>query len=494
MRRRVTLLVAAIGSALLAGGCSKAPPPKAKHLVLITVDTLRTDRLGSYGGTSGCSPFLDALAARGVRFANAYCQRAMTLPSMTTWFTSRYVAEHGVNDNKKRVPEEERLLAERLAEAGFATRCYNATPVLEPESGIAQGFAPGDYRMFPDEAEMTRGAARYIERRFGHDGRRDFLWLHYMNPHKPYDPPGRYKTMFVDGGREVDVDPARLDRIYVEKTALTEEERRDVEGAYDGTVAFVNDLVASVVDALEERGLMEETLLVFSADHGEDLYSHNAYFWHANSPYRSSTHVPLLFVQPGTIPAGRVEDGLVETTDFLPTVLTWLGVGGADDGDPALRPRGHDLTGVLLGETSPRRDTALSELDVVNPLSECGDEGAIWAIRNRRWSFVWNDRRIFPDNPPSEGFYPIAAQELYDLEKDPDEQLNVVADHPDVADRMYEALLARTSTLTFRTLEDETDDARMKKLAELGYVLDEQSSRPTYAPPANDADPCEGRE
>lgn len=500
MRRRVTLLVATIlvpAVALLAlvvGACSPGPPPRAKHLVLITVDTLRADRLGAYGGPHGCSPYLDALAARGVRFANAYSQRGMTLPSMTTWFSSKYVAEHGVSDNKKRVPDAERLLAERLADAGFRTRAFNATPVLEPESGIAQGYLPGEYRMFPDEGEMTRAASRFIKRPFGREDQREFLWVHFMNPHKPYDPPGPYKTMFVDGGREVDTDPDRLDRIYVEKTVLTERERQDIEGVYDGTVAFVNDMVAQLVKSLEERGVLEETLIVFSADHGEDLYSHNGYFWHANSIYRSSTWIPLFMVQPGTIPGERVEDGMVESVDFLPTVLTWLGLDDGADEDHSTRPRGNDLTDVLLGTAVPRRDSALSELDVLGPLSECGDEGKIWALRDRRWSFVLNPGKLYPDNPPAEGFYPIRAQELYDLTVDPDEQANVVDDHPDVADRMYRALTARVARLTFTTLEDDMTEARRKELEALGYLSNPDAPRPTHVPAPLGDDPCEGRE
>src|SRR5690606_33160513 len=106
-------------------------------------------------------------------------------------------------------------------------------------------------RMFPDEVEMTRSAERFIRNRFGKDDRREFLWVHFMNPHKPYAPPGPYATMFVPGGREVDASPERLDRVYVERTALTEDERRDLEGVYDGTIAFVNDMVAHLVEALE---------------------------------------------------------------------------------------------------------------------------------------------------------------------------------------------------------------------------------------------------
>ena len=491
MRRRVTLSVAASAVALLGAGCSEAPPPRAKHLVLITVDTLRTDRLGCYGGPNRCSPFLDDLASRGVRFENAYCQRGMTLPSMASWFTSKYVAEHGVLDNKRPVPESEHLLAERLAEAGFRTRAFNATPVLDVESGIAQGFEPGDYRMFPDEREMTRSAARYINQRFGKQDQRDFLWVHFMNPHKPYSPPAPYGVTFLSGPRDVDTHPDRLDRIYVEQTALSERDRTDIEAVYDGTIAFVNDQVAKIVKSLEKRGLLEETLLVFSADHGEDLYSHNNYFWHANSVYRATTWVPFFAVQPGTIPAERVEDGLIETVDFLPTVLNWLGV--ESDETHASRPRGHDLTEVLLGNTRPRRDSALSELDVVNPLSECGDEGAIWALRTREWSFVLNKAELYPDNPPQEGFYPIGQQELYDLRVDGDEQLDVIADHPDVADRMYKALAARLDDLVFTQVDEELSDERLAELAKLGYLDDPDAPRPTFVPPVRTDDPCEGR-
>jgi arylsulfatase A-like enzyme len=444
-------------------GCSAGEPPRAKHLLLVTVDTLRADRLGCYGGPNRPSPAIDALAQEGVRFARAFVPRAMTLPSMTSFFTSRYLEEHGVLDNRMVVGEDQVLLAEHLAAAGFRARAWNASRVLAPERAhIEQGFAPGAYQHLADEAELTARAGRFLREEFGKEGQREFVWVHYMRPHRPYRPPPPFDRRFVDPGYRgrQDGSSANLDRIYVEREALSPEDRRQIEAIYDGTVAWVDSLVKELLAALDASGAARDTLVVFAADHGEDLYSHNFYYYHANSVYRSSTQIPLVFRQPGAVRAGAVVEGFAESVDLVPTVLRWLGVeplAGAE------KWRGIDLAAWLA-------PGAVAETPREFSVSQWNDQ--IYAIRGRRWLYVHNPGKVSPDGPPAAGAYPVAEQELYDLEADPDEQVNVVAAHPEEARRLRAALELWHGRLARGKAAVADSDERMAELEALGYIDD----------------------
>lgn len=464
---RILLAAALAAAAALCVRCSsRGETPRAKHLLLITVDTLRRDRLGCYGGPNHPSPAIDALAARGTTFDAAYSPRGMTLPSMTTFFTSRYPAEHGVINNKKPVPDSELMLAERLTEQGFRTHAFQASGVLHPQrSNVQQGFAKADYEFerFPDQDEpMATVAADWIERNFGRTKQREFLWIHFMAPHKPYAPPrsilDRLDPGYV-GLFDADKD---LDRIFVDKVALAPRDKQHLLAAYDGEVAVVDNCVRRLVDALEKSGAAKDTLLVFAADHGEETYSHNCYFYHAASPYRSVTSIPWICVQDGTVATQRVP-GIVETVDFLPTVLGWLAV------DPTgFSMRGNDLGEVLTGKGVVRKDLAFSRIDDVDDTDTKGV--GVLAVRSREWSYVVNPSGFVPKWPPEEGVYPIPTRALYHLTTDPDEQGDVAAQNEDVCRSMQAAAIAWYTSLHMgsvanRALTDE--DKRLFK--ELGY-------------------------
>ncbi len=479
MRPAVTLRWLAIAAFLLPA-CSRRPEPRARHLVLITVDTLRADRMSCYGRQSrrtppvASSPHIDRIAANGLRFVDAYANRGMTLPSMASFFTSKYPLEHGVLTNLKKVQDDEWLLAERLRDAGFHNFCVNAQPVLGPKHGnIEQGFEPSDYRMFGDEREMIRFTERYIERRFGDDDQREFLWIHFMNPHKPYAPPAPFDTLHTDPlyAGQVDASPEWTDRIFAEQIDLAPADRAHVEDVYDGTVSFVDTGVELIRRMLEKRGLLDDTLFVFTADHGEDLYSHNRYYYHASSVYRSSTRIPMIFHQPGQIPSGQVVDGIVESVDFMPTVLNWLGLDkGPGEGDTRLR--GHDLTDVLLGKARPAKGLSFALIDVEAKHSPTGQDELIFCTRNPEWSYVWNPKGVSPRNPPEEGRYPILEQELYHVATDPDEQVNLIDEerHAPVAEYLFKATQSWLKGIQARSLADTTDAEHLRMLREQGYV------------------------
>ena len=294
--------------------CRRAPEPApaavaARNLVLITVDTLRADRLGASGYAPARTPAMDALAARGTRFARAFAPTPITLPSHASIMTGRYPPGHGARHNGMRVDGQVPVLAESLARAGMATGAFVGAFPLDRRFGLSRGFETYDDR-------MPRVEGRLANERRGHDvvtgalawleqqrGRRFFLWVHLFEPHAPYGQPG-------DGGA----------------TAVR----------YDGEVAEADRQIGRVIEALgSER---DATLVFVTADHGEAFGEHGE-ITHSLFVYDTTLHVPLIAAGPG-VRAGN-SDIAVSLVDLAPTAARLLGAGAFDsdgvDLGPALR-------------------------------------------------------------------------------------------------------------------------------------------------------------
>lgn len=462
------LLLVATGIFLPA--CSDEPGARAKHLLFISVDTLRKDRLGCYGARRSPSPNIDRLAAEGVVFLDAYTPRGMTLPSFATFFTSKYPTQHGVIHNQKRLPDEERTLAERLSDAGFRCRALNASGVLRPGHGnIEQGFSPGMYKTILDEDVLTAKAEQWIRERFGRDDKRDFLWVHFMNPHKPYAPPQRFAKRFTDPSYDGPFDGSgeSLDRIYRQQIDLSERDRRHIEGLYDATIAYVDECVGRILRALEDSGQARDTLVVFASDHGEDLYSHNKYFYHANSIYSSTTALAWIVWQKDRIEPRRVR-GLVENIDFMPTVLSWLGI---EDRSGCF---GLDLTPVLLGEDRVRRDFSVA----FTGTPEGASSGFAYSARSLDWNYVWNPEGVVPGFPPAERRYEIPEEQLFFVREDPDEQRDRLGDNEQAVEALRREILAFQARYVNAAVElpDYWTLEKIDDLEQQGYISSGRAS------------------
>ncbi|NNL67658.1 MAG: sulfatase, partial [Myxococcales bacterium] len=250
-----------------------------RNVVLISVDTLRADALGSYGQEQDASPALDALAERGVVFDQCAASVPLTLPSHASIFTGKQPYAHGVRSNGRfRLAERHLTLAERLREAGFATGAETAAVVLGPRTGIEQGFAHFRGAEATDALTERAGTrpARDITRRGiefvgEHRDEAFFLWLHYFDPHVPYDPPEPHRSRFGS--------------------------------PYLGEVARVDEQVGEFLAELERRGLAERTLVVLTSDHGESLGEHGEQT-HSAFVYESTMRIPLILAGPPELPRG----------------------------------------------------------------------------------------------------------------------------------------------------------------------------------------------
>lgn len=325
---------------LALGGCREAPPP---DILLLTVDTLRADHLGAWGYPRDVSPALDRLAAEGLRFEQAWAQWPKTGPSFASMLTATYPKDNGIV-RRVGVPlsPRMRLLAEELSAAGYATMAVVSNGAVSSDLGYAQGFDTFiETWKLPDlerpedggRAEIVnREVLARLDRLAG--GRPWFLWVHYLDPHFPYEAPEPWRERFVgdDWDRPGPPLPAAVGRGFGPMGDMARERilghRRDLgyyRALYDAEIRYTDDHIARLLGALEERGLMTRTVTVVTADHGESLGEHRYYFDHGRFGFETCLHVPLILHAPGRIPAG-VDAAPVELLDLAPTLLELAGL------------------------------------------------------------------------------------------------------------------------------------------------------------------------
>lgn len=401
--------------------------PRPMNVVLVTADTLRADKLGCYGNPTVATPNLDALAAEGVLFENATTVAPITLPAHASMFTGAYPFEHGVRDNGGYYLEPEHTtLAERLREEGYPTGAFVGAFVLDSRFGLDQGFD----RYFDDfDLAGLENAGLNSAQRSGDEvvsealawmesvrDRPFFSWIHLYDPHRPYDPPEPFRSEY--GGESA-------------------------SSAYDGEVAFVDSLVGEIVAWLEEKNLMDATLIAFVGDHGEALGDHGE-MSHGFFVYDATMQVPFVLRAPNLPRPGRRVSAQVRTIDVMPTVLELVGASVPDSvrGESLLSlatARVDDLDLSAYGESIFPRHYGWSDLA---------------SLRKGRYHFIEAPR-----------------PELYDVEEDPGEERNLVSRRAGIAREMREELEAlRSAQARPSTAATLVDRETREKLEALGYV------------------------
>jgi arylsulfatase A-like enzyme/Flp pilus assembly protein TadD len=409
----VAVVAAAASSAVFACRRSLDPAPADVNVVVITLDTLRADRLGSYGFRGVETPHLDALAAEGVLFEQATATVPLTLPSHCSIFTGLLPPRHGVRDNgASSLAEAHTTLAERMKAAGHVTGAFVGAWVLERRWGLAQGFDEYSDRFGLDQFQkrgdaVVADALRWID---GVRDRRFFAWVHLFDPHLPYDPPEPYRSRYAD--------------------------------PYLGEVAYTDALVGRVMSRLRETGVLERTLVVVTADHGESLGEHGE-ATHGFFVYDATVAVPLIVRTPwGWKGRSRTQASLV---DVFPTILDLVGLPAQAGVDGAsLRPALVD----------PARDLA---------------RRAYSESFYPRVHYGWHELRALR----GAGFKYIDAPrpELYDLRTDPAEARNVARSEGRRAEDMRVTLQRMAEEGAPRaTAPPGPDPETRQRLAALGYV------------------------
>jgi arylsulfatase A-like enzyme/Flp pilus assembly protein TadD len=398
------------------------------NVILITLDTLRSDRISSYGSTKVDTPNIDSFAAEGVRFTNAASTVPFTLPAHSSIMTGLYPPGHGVRENVGYVLDERHpTLAELLGNNGWATAGFVSSFVLDRRWGINRGFDhyfdEFDLREMEtasmgsvqrDGAETVAAAEGWLDER--PQDQPFFMWIHLYDPHEPYEPAEPFKSQY----------PGR---------------------PYDAEVAYTDSLVGRIRQALKERGLLEDSLVILTTDHGEALGDHGEMF-HGYYIYDATIHVAMIVRPPFAAHAGRVVDQSVSHVDLLPTILETVGVPAPDT------IHGQSLVPLVAGRDVAWDRPVYSES--LYPMLHYG-----WApLRSLR-----TDQFKLIDVPRAE---------LYDLADDPGEEQNVIDRQPNRAGELTAALgeLRRRieSDAPAGDAAPEMDERTLAQLQALGYM------------------------
>jgi choline-sulfatase len=451
-----------LGLAVLFGsaGCGPEPPP---NVLLVSVDTLRADAVGAYGGAVA-TPTLDQLAREGSLFEQAIAPASQTTPSHATLFTGLEVLHHGSLRNGIPLADTAETLAEVFQRNGYATAGFASSFVLDPRFGWAQGFDHYDAE-FPRRGETMRSrGGQWREYEFDGFDRRAaatnaralpwleaadepfFLFVHYFDPHAPYAAhPARVARLPRDFGRT-----AASERIVeMQKTlpGLSADALVSALRNYQAEVVAVDAALGRLLAALEARGLAERTLVVVTADHGEGLGQHGT-LDHAPNIYEEQLRVPLLIRWPQRIPAGQRIQQPVGLVDLAPTIAAAasLEFEGRTDGRPL-------LAALESGAVSEPRPIFGRRRNYPRPYQ--GHRGTLFFVRDGHWKLI---RATENDD------------ELYDLATDAAETSNLLNDRPDVAERLSGLLDEALTRHPDRVIEVVPDAEVRRGLEALGYV------------------------
>jgi arylsulfatase A-like enzyme len=439
----------------------------APDVILVTVDTLRADHLSSYGHARNTSPSIDALAADGILFENAFTTVPRTTPALASLMTGDYPRKHGLMTLLDALSSDKRTLAEVLSEQGYATAAF-VTPNVHRRSGLWQGFDVFDDRVDSDDPsaraeQMAAHALRWLDEQ---RGGRLFLWLHLWDPHFRYDAPAPHDEAFdpqpgkqLSLYRRIDRGELRLGEVYFENDLTTEEVAR-VVARYDGEIRYADGVIGRFLDGLRDLSLYAPALVVFTADHGESLGEHGYYFEHGAYLYDSSLRIPLILKLPLARRAGtRITDPAM-IFDVTPTVLSSLSL------EERLGSPGRDLlsasgSGEVLGET--RFHETGHRFFAQNPRRQLDGPAGHWkSAREGNWKLI---RIPTPDGD---------IHELYDLEEDPGETRNLFREDDPVARdlaKKLDAWLAGFGEVTEGdAASDAIDPATAERLRALGYL------------------------
>lgn len=369
--------------ALFAVACSGRPAPHRPNLLIVCVDALRADALGTYGSTSGATPMIDRIAAESVVFENAFSVASWTKPTVPTILTGLYPSQHGVLVNRKETTDilADRIvtLAERLSAAGYQTGAFVENAQLNARSsGLNQGFSVYEEEL-GDALHVTHRFLRWLERG---DRRPFFAYVHVLDPHLPYRPEGtasgaalttRARLDSVEWG--MNTNNWRLLRSAVREgvVKLGPDDALTLRGLYDGEVAFTDAVLGRLFDLLKVRGYLQSTLVMITADHGEGFLEHGK-LDHGYGPYDELIHIPLIVHLPGNGGTGRRVHTQVSQVDITPTIL-----------DAAGLDKATELPGRSLLKLAPRADQSSDQ--PVLTIELIGKE-SIASLRTPRFKYM----------------------------------------------------------------------------------------------------------
>jgi arylsulfatase A-like enzyme len=381
------------------------------NVLLVFLDAARAEQVGAYGYERATTPEIDRIAREGVVFERAYTPAVYTLAAMSSVWTSQYPDRHHENvAHANELPAGSPTVVEALAARGFHTAGFVANAMAGRAKGFERGFEEFHevFGFFPEELGSRAGVFRRVLPGWLGDrgGQRFFAYLHFREPHFPYDPPPPFPSLF---GPDAPLSRAqrRVKDWYIDvnqgRVEPSEEEIAHLVRLYDANLAYADREIGALYRALEETGLLESTVLIIASDHGEQLYE-RGYISHSAQVLEQSIRIPLIVRFPqSTGISGRRVDGLVDLLDLAPSLLD---IFGFPDDDPARSEmQGRSLLPVVSG--APGKRAILSRTVWERP---------VYALRDQRYKLIHDTR--------------TGESELYDLERDRGEARDLAGREP----------------------------------------------------------------
>lgn len=427
------------------------------NVFMLVTDTTRSDHLSLYGYERETTPYLEEFASEGVTFTNSISTGTHTIVSTPCIVASIYPSEHGVVGYSNVLSSRFKLISEYLSSLGYHTYGYATNPHLGPRNGYAQGF--DKYEHDPGWAHTAAGrvnsrALAWIDSLDGEDDAPVFTFLFYIDPHNPYSPPPAYQTLFDPEWKGMPVSDWKHELGEPEPAKLA-----NMIAQYDGTIAYWDAELRKLTEELDKRGLFDNSMLVYTSDHGEAFWEHG--FWgHNKIMYEPLCAVPLFLSFPVPIhfpPLRRtsaVVEEVVSSVDIVPTMLDFLNV----EPDPSARGRSA-IPLVFGGDPGPERIAYCEEI-----LTRYGPYD-VRAVRTKTHKYI---RVINFEGDENYGDL------FFDLEADPGEKNNIIASEPEQGAIHKKILDIRMAEIAgIGEVEVDTvavDEAVLERLRALGYL------------------------
>ena len=442
------LVAATIASSALAfAGCTADPEPgllAGQDCLVIVLDALSADHLGTYGGHPEASPTLDALAAKGVQFQQAWSQSSWTLASTASLMTGLYQESHMVDEAGQALHPDADTLAESFRIEGY--ECIGLTQNLfaSEDFGMHQGF--DNFVPMMQDAKKDGFMAKAVIKQLEGQGTRGprFVYAHFRRPHAPYDPPAETLEMFYEGTYSGPVTGSPKD-LHLHNRGAVPLGPKDLDylrALYDAGIRAVDDELKTIFDTID----MDNTLVIVLADHG-DAFNQHGILGHGQTSFEEMVHIPMLAAHP-SLGKGVVVRDPVMSVDLFPTVAELFGLptGGAE-------LAGRSLVPELMGETQEQRLVFTS-----SRVDQGKQQFAVFDGRHKLILCPELDKRV-----------------LYDLRKDPAEAKNLAGVHPNLASRLEQEIADWRATqsplprIPAKRLKHDSHEA----MKALGYFGDE---------------------
>ncbi len=458
-------------------GCSRDSEPTKPNVILVVIDTLRADKLGCHGEPLPLSPNIDKFALEGVRFTHAFSQAPWTLPSFASIFTSMHPVSHGAGgalgvrgETLRSLSADAVTIAEVFKRAGYHTGAVVNVPFLSPNFGMHQGFDPADYNLKAPSnnvgdrraTETTDIALNWIRtHRAGGGSTRGqsdkpfFYMIHYFDPHLTYDPPAEFRARFADAqdqeeGKWIFGSVDQMLALRKKNKTLPPSMLGRLEKLYDGEIAYTDQQFGRFMSELAKMGLDDSTVVVITADHGEEFNDHGG-FEHGHTVYDELLHVPLIMRFPSRMKPATVS-AVARHIDIAPTFCDLAGI----DIPPTFQ--GESLLGVISA-TSRRGSATMAETE------------------------FWGDLLVAWRNEGYKVIRKPGTAELYDVATDPKERENL-ADRE--SDRLARALaeLDEVRAVMSKSAGQAAvlSAAQRQKLITIGYLTDEDDANEPKTP------------